>query len=382
MSSERSPMPLWSRVFAQIALSVLLGAASALLLVQPSLYQLRSATTRIEARLEATTPQTPVEVIPLQKNDVYLGLPASLRVGRASPTLPLFRLDSRLAEDLVYAQESFAPAIALTADGWLVTSGAGITPNRVNEIAIGWKGRLYPPQRAIRDTSTGLLYLQIAVTDLPAAALASRVNVELGEPVWLESSSQQYAPNTLVRLGMTTSSQGATYSSDQWNRRYFLAYASVASFASVWNERGQLVGFAEGAKGEVLPADAIRTALTGLLNRGEIRRPSLGVRYVDLGETYTRQTNRESPPKGALLRADKRVSLPAIAPTSPAKSVLREGDIIERIDRDILDGTWTLAERVLEYLPGTSVTISGQRQGKAFEASVTFGDVVTSEVLK
>lgn len=381
MSSVPSPVASWLRILGQVALSALLGAAVAVLLVQPSLQRLQSGMSRLEARLEATTPEAPVEVIPLQKNDVYPGLPASLRVGRASPTLPLFRLDSRSADELVYAQESVAPAIALTADGWLVTSGAGMTPARVQELAVGWKGRLYQPVRVIRDASTGLVYLRIAVTDLPAAALVSRLDVELGEPVWLESSAQQYAPNTLVRLGMATSSQ-LTYSSDQWNRRYFLAYPTLASFASVWNERGQLVGFAEGAKGEVLPADAIRTALAGLLNRGEIRRPSLGVRYVDLNETYTKQTERASPQKGALLRADKRASLPAVMPTGPAKAVLREGDVIERIDRDILDGTWTLAERVLEYLPGASVTIAGTRQGKPFEVPVIFGDVVTSEVLK
>ena len=126
----------------------------------------------------------------------------------------------------------------------------------------------------------------------------------------------------------------------------------------------------------------MRSALTSLLNRGEIRRPTLGVRYVDVSETYSRVTDRAMPQKGALLRAEKRGALPAVAATSPAKNVLREGDVIERIDRDILDGTWTLAERVLEYLPGASVTIGGIREGKPFEARVTFGEARTSEILK
>lgn len=369
------------RGVALVVLSTLLGVAGSLLMIQPALTRLEGAVSRTEARLATTMPETPIEVLPIQNTDVYPGLPTALRVGRASPTLPVFRLDARATEDLLFSHEGIMSAIALTGDGWLVTSGAGITPAKIGEFVIGWKGRLYTPERAIRDTSTGLLYLKIPVTNLPAAAFASRRDVSLGAPVWLESSSQQYAPNTLVRLGMATGSR-VTFSSDQWNRRYFLAYTPITSFASVWNERGQLIGFAEGGKGEVLPADAIRTALTSLLNRGEIRRPTLGVRYVDVYEAYAREAGRDLPQKGALLRADKRLALPAVSPTGPAKTALREGDVIDRIDRDILDGTWTLAERVLEYLPGATVVVAGTREGKPFEARVTFGDVVTSEILK
>lgn len=381
MASESYSSAQIARASGLVALAVILGAASAVFIIQPSIRQLQATTSRLEARLATTEPDAPIEVIPLQKNDVYLGLPPALRVGRASPTLAVFRLDARAADELVFSYESSAPAIALTADGWLVTHGGGIVSSRIQEMAIGWKGRLYQPERVIRDTSTGLLYVKIAATDLPAAALASRVDVELGAPVWLESSAQQYSPNVLVRLGMATGSQ-VTFSSDQWNRRYVLANPSTVSFASVWNERGQLVGCADGSRGEVLPADAIRGALTSLLSRGEIRRPSLGVRYVDVGDTYTRQIERTIPQKGALLRADKRDSLPAVSPSSPAKHLLREGDVIERIDRDILDGTWTLAERVLEYVPGATVLVAGTRQGKPFEARITFGEIVTSEVVK
>ena len=379
-SASDSPVFPW-RSFVQVSLSVLLAVAGAVIAVQPSLDRLSQAVLRLEARVATTTRETPVEPISLQRTDVYPGLPAALRVGRASPTLPLFRLDGRSADDLLFAAESSVSAVAVTGDGWLVTSGLGMTPARLGDLAIGWKGKLYTPDRVIRDTSTGLAYLKIAATDLPAAALAARVDVEIGEPVWLEAAAQQYAPNALVRLGMATTTQ-ATFSSDQWNRRYILAAPAVGSFASVWNERGQLVGLAEGGKGEVLPADAVRSALTSLLNRGEIRRPTLGVRYVDVSETYSRSTDRAMPQKGALLRAEKRGALPAVAATSPAKNVLREGDVIERIDRDILDGTWTLAERVLEYLPGASVTIGGIREGKPFEARVTFGEARTSEILK
>ena len=366
------------RVTLHIGLSALVGGCAAAFVIQPLMIRVDALATRIgEMANQPQTTQTPPTTH--TGTDVYLGLPIALRSGRASPTIPVFRVDPKTASDeLLFTQQSAAPAVALTSDGWVVTSFAALQNTKLADLAIGWKGRLYTPERGVRDTASGLAYLKISANDLPPAALASALDVELGQPVWLESMTQQYAPNTLVRHGMATGSL-ATFSSDQWNRRYILAHTSYAPFASVWNERGQLVGFAESAKGEVMPAEAIRTALSSLLARGEIRRPSLGVRYVDVHDTY-RRDQTASAQTGALLRAEK--TMAAVSPTSPAKQLLREGDIIDRIDRDILDGTWTLAERVLTYLPGSTVALSGTRAGAPLEVRITFQDVLTSEPLK
>lgn len=380
MSTESSSRRLLVAA-GSVVCSALIGGISAVVVIQPALQRVESLGVQITQLIEQRSPTSPTPTTSSTGggSDVYPGLPVAFRSGRASPTIPVFLVDAKTpVDELLHAQSGSFPAVSLTSDGWLVTSSAALRSAKLADIAVGWKGRLYTPTQGIRDTASGLVYLKIGVTDLPPAALASPLDLELGQPVWLESMTQQYAPNTVVRYGMTTGS-ATTFSSDQWNRRYILAYTSYAPFASVWNERGQLVGFAESGKGEVLPAEAIRTALTSLLARGEIRRPSLGVRYVDLRDTY-RHGQVAASQNGALVRGDKQN--PIFTPTSPAKAMLKEGDVIERIDRDILDGTWTLGERVLEYLPGSTVTVAGTRQGKPFEATITFQDVVTSEVLK
>jgi S1-C subfamily serine protease len=61
---------------------------------------------------------------------------------------------------------------------------------------------------------------------------------------------------------------------------------------------------------------------------------------------------------------------------------LADGDVIERIERDILDGTADLGERLFEYRPGASVSVSGRRRKDAFQAEVTLGAEVVSENLK
>lgn len=361
----------------------LAGWVSSLTIIAPGLKRLEQMidqTAQLVPPVETTS--TPVAVIPLESaSAAALGLPPALRVGRASPTLPLFRIDARTPADRVFSSERNGVAIALTNDGWLVTTDAGFsTPPRLADLGIGWKGRVLTPTQGLRDRATGLLYLKLDVRDLPAAALVSRVDVELGQSAWGERLTGQYIPTTISGLGFATSS-ASSWSSDQWNRRFFLAQAVSPIAAPIWDARGQLLGLAlpSAAGATMLPADAIRSGLASILADGQIRRPSLGVRYLELADTFSRQPVVTAQ-KGALLVGEK--GLPAIVAQGPAATALREGDVIERIDQDILDGTWTLAERVQEYRPGTVVTIAGLRQGKPFEARVTFGTVMTSEILK
>ncbi len=371
-----------------VLLAVVFGAGAgwlgSIVIVAPGLRRLEARIDQV-ARENAppTTPATPpLEIIPVEPlPEARMGLPVALRVGRASPTVPIFRLDPRASAERVLASERLAVAVAVTNDGWLVTlDSAFASLPRLAELGIGWKGKLLVPTKGIRDRATGLLFLKVEARDFPAAALATTSDVELGQPVWGERVSGQYLPTALSGLAFTATSS-ASFSSDQWNRRFLLNDVALASATPVWDARGQLVGLAIAAPGgaTVLPAEAVRSALASVLSGGDILRPTLGVRYLELADTFTRQAG-PVPTKGALLVGER--NAPAINPQGPAANALREGDVIERIDQDVLDGSWTLAERVLEYRPGTAVTITGLRQGKPFEARVTFGNVVTSERLK
>ncbi len=62
--------------------------------------------------------------------------------------------------------------------------------------------------------------------------------------------------------------------------------------------------------------------------------------------------------------------------------MLQDGDVIERVEHDILDGSADLGEALLEYRPATTVTFSGTRQGKPMQWTLTLGSVVTSEEVK
>ncbi len=384
-----SPVSVERRVWlVAVLLAIMFGAGAGLLgsvvIVAPGLRRLEQRIDGLASENEPSTPPAapPLEIIPVEPaTDGRMGLPAALRVGRATPTVPVFRLDPRASSARVLASERVAVAVAVTNDGWLVTLDAAFpSMPRLAEMGIGWKGKVLVPTKGIRDRATGLLFLKVDARDFPAAALASPADVDLGQAVWGERASNQYVPTVLTGFGFVATSS-VSFSSDQWNRRFLLDGVALPTATPIWDARGQLVGlgFAAPDGGTVLPAQAIRSALASVLSGGDVRRPTLGVRYLELADTFTRQAGVIST-KGALLVGER--SAAAVSPQGAAAATLSEGDIIERVDQDVLDGSWTLAERVLEYRPGTAVTIAGLRQGKPFEARVTFGSAVTSEPLK
>lgn len=333
----------------------------------------------------SSTQPTPVQIIPVQPTDgAQLALPESLRGGRATPTLSLFRVASGATSQLVYGQDQSASVVALTADGWVVLPTAALPATvKLSELAVGSQHRLFVPKKGLRDRATGLTYLKIDTQNLPVATLVSRTSLELGQSAWREEVPNQYTETALLRVGSLGASS-VPLSSDTWSRRLILTERGTASStAAIWDARGRLIGLADAAGATtVVPADAIRTGLTSLLATGDIRRATLGVHAIDLADTYVSADRAALPTKGAWLQGDRKKTLLAVSATSTAKEVLRENDVIERIDNDILDGTWGLAEHVLEYRPGAEVTLTGLRDGKTFTVPVKFGTAVTSEELK
>ena len=352
--------------------------------VMPSLRQVQDLVSQIQRPVTGpTATTTPVQIIPVQPTIVgSTTLPDALSTGRATPTLALFHTDARTSDTLMFAQDQLAPVVALTADGWLVVPSA-IIPSALHltDLSIGYQHVLYTPKKGMRDTATGLTYLKIDAQNLPVASLVPRVEVELGESVWRETVPNQYVQGAVMRVGSSAAS-ATSLSSDQWNRKFLLSDTAAPAVSAIWDHEGRLVGIADASAAKmVIPADAIKSGLTSLLASGDIRRPTLGVHYIEIADAYAPVNGKKLPEKGALIEGDKHGTVAVLAGGAAAK-VLKEGDVIERIDNDVLDGTWTLAERVLEYRPGSQVAVSGTRDGKPFTAQVTFGSMTTSETLK
>jgi S1-C subfamily serine protease len=221
---------------------------------------------------------------------------------------------------------------------------------------------------------------------LPTPAFVRASDVVPGASVWVESGPRQLAPEILLTVRARPSTDPVP--SNKLSRRFLVSGAKEGrrAGASVWDGAGRLIGLLESSEAggwRVIPAGPIGSTLSQMFSGdGLIRRSTLGVRALDLSTiTFDAATSSLSS-LGAWVRADRKLKLPAVTPSGPSARALSDGDVIERVERDILDGTADLGERLLDYRPGASVAISGRRKNAAFQAEVTLGSEIVSEQIK
>lgn len=339
--------------------------------------------TLLRERSGSTTTTTPVvQIVPVESRPVLPSYPAAFQSRRELPVAAIIRKQPA-ADPTDEEARTVGAAVALTADGWFGTTVSALGNLRITDVVLSVSGKALPITQAVKDTSTDLVFFKVEAADLPVAAFVRAGDVVAGTAVWVESGHGLLRPETVVSV--RARSTGVPVLSEMVTRRFRVTGPSDrASWrgAAVWDGGGKLVGFMNEEKGdswEVVPASFAASALSSLLVDGTITRATLGVRAQDLDSFAFEDDRPEGAPRhGALVKTDRR-TLPAVLPTGPSAQQLKEGDVIERLDRDILDGSADLGERLLDYRPGATVTVTGQRNGESLSAPIVLGSVTTSE---
>lgn len=365
------------------------GVIGGWFLASPLERRLSALETSNAPRPAATSTAPTFQVVPIEARPTVSALPASF-LTRRSPVLGIAKKTDTLktVDERLYGRDrTLAEAVALTSDGWIASTYAAVASFRMSDLVVLWEGKAYPITQAIRDTATGAVFIKIEAHDLPATAFVRADDVVAGSAVWVEPSAKRLYPDTVVDVRARSSTDAI--SSERASRRFVLGMNTDAAWrgSAVWDTSGRLVGLLEshGADGwNVLPASDLSSALGSLLSTKEIRHAFLGVHAIDLGSVALLATSStvRLPEQGAWLKTDHRTGAPAVTLGGPAGTFLKEGDVIERMERDTLDGAADIGERLLDYRPGTTIVFFGQRQNQPFEASIRLGSVVTGESLK
>ncbi len=370
------------------------GYVSFRLFVQPDLARLQE-TVRGFANASGTQPvppkpipvEQPTVVIPLESRPLTPAYPAAFADRRQSSVLRLVKRSVRGSEDPVAPEREIGSAVAITSDGWLAAADTALTGLRLNDLSVAIGGRVLPVERGVRDRSTGIVYLKISANGLPTPAFMRAGDLVAGAPVWMEAMPNQLMPEIVLSSRARLSADPV--SSERAGRRFLISLSKGGSrliSAAVWDGGGRLIGLVEevDAQGQarVIPAASLGSSLSQLLSSGEIRRASLGVRALNLGGVTLDIATSSLPELGAWLRPDRKAGLPAVTLKGPSARLLQDGDVIERIERDILDGGADLGERLLDYRPGVTVNVMGSRRGSGFQVQVPLGSESVSENIK
>lgn len=308
---------------------------------------------------------------------------------RSSPVATIYRKprgvtvdDRSLTDDRMLGQ-----AVALTSDGWFVTTQSVIGAVHVADLSLWHEGVSYVVQRAVLDHTNGTVYLKVQANGLTAPAFGRIPDLALGSEMWLERRAQTFAPSLLTSLTAGLPSIVPAPSEVAVRRLQLDGVTALGDQGSpAWDSDGALLGIIESAPGETLravPASSLSASFGSFLANGEIRHASLGVRTVDLLAWRIDGDRGTLPLRGALLKDDRRAVKPAVALASPAaKAGLKAGDVIVGVERDILDGNQDLGEILSEYRPDTRVIFHLDRAGTTIDVPVILGSAVTSEALK
>ena len=337
-----------------------------------------------------TTSTAPVlSLVPAERPEsVPLVPPAFLKRG-SSAVATLYRKTKGVAFDdrLLGPDRELGRAVALTSDGWFVTSASVFDGLHLADVTLVDDGQSYVVLSGVIDHLNNTAFLKTSATGLPAPAFVQAGEISLGSQVWIESHPNGFISELVVdnRARVVPSD----YASSETAARRFVLSGMTGSEdrgAAAWDPNGSFVGLVESKAGEeirIVPATTIASSFASLLSQNQIVHAQLGVKALDLGAAFVDGSRDGNPETGALLRVAKTDS-----PATKAK--LKTGDVILRVEHDILDGTADLGETLAEYHAGSVLTFRVLRtttdgvttKTADTDVQVSLGSVVTSEPLK
>mgnify|MGYP001565053391 CR=1 FL=1 len=288
-----------------------------------------------------------------------------------------------LLEQLYLPADRRGAGVLLTEDGVGVTTRRAI-PDLTKEIAIVTHDQsVYLTKQFYVDPASDLVFFQMSARGLPVVDYAQVAGVTLGETLLaVARQSTSLVPVVSTTTLATVLQQRVSTRADLLRSSERLSALLQAKESTdipgvpVFTTDGKLVGLHTGTDGDLIPVTTIQTGAQRLQKTGGVSRNVLGVRYIDLAMAKGLLIKPAAEGStGALLAGD--ATTPAVKAKSPAdRAGLRAGDIIVKVNDQVLTATYTLVDAVQAITARGVANLTFQRDGKV--QSVPVGLEVTT----
>ncbi len=245
-------------------------------------------------------------------------------------------------------------ALALTTDGWLVTT-IPIEKSPKSYRIISKSGTVYSVVSVIPDFTTGVSFVKIAAKNLrPIQFSKFSDHASLRQALLLNGwNSAEYMmvgpasyPHPLV-LG------DYIHSTLVIDKRILPERSFALQCLPVLSDSLEVLG-CTAARG-VISFQYLQSALGSVLRNGSLLRPALALHYIDLSQAPLFLGPSDNPQVGAYLQLD---SSPRSLVTSEGREEkLTVGDTITHINDQAVDVTRNLAELLSQYQKGDTVSV-------------------------
>ncbi|RCX16856.1 serine protease Do [Anaerobacterium chartisolvens] len=264
---------------------------------------------------------------------------------------------------------AFGTGVIFKSNGYIITN-AHVVQDMENIIVVLSNGKAYQARLKALDDRTDLAVIKIDKGALTPAVLGDVSDIQVGEEV--------IAIGTPLSLSLRNSATKGIISglnrSIQSDYKFIQSDAAINggnSGGPIVNMQGKVIGINSvkytgiGVEGLTfsIPVDTVKYAIDHFMKYGEIRRPYLGVLFMEgIAARYG-------------LPSMEGLTVTEVEKGSPAeKSGLMADDIILSIDGEDITAIVDFNEKMKSYLPGSTCVFKISRDDVQSEIKVTFGD--------
>ena len=264
--------------------------------------------------------------------------------------------------------------------GWILTNRhvvAGAT-DLVVELKDGLR---YDATAYGIDTLTDLAIVKIEATGLTAAAMGDSDGLKVGELVVAIGSPLGTFDNS-VTSGIVSATGRQISTEGGYLRNLIQTDAAINpgnSGGPLLDSTGAVVGVNTAIArdstgiGFSIPINIARPIMRQALDGQKLTRPYIGIHYVAIN-AQTAKTNSLPVEQGAWIHSTETSGGPSVVANGPAAAAgVRDGDIVTKINDQVIDGVHPLDAVLSQFSPGDKVTLTVLRDGAETTVVVTLG---------
>jgi len=287
-----------------------------------------------------------------------------------------------------YQQKGGGTGFIITSDGIIATNKHVVSEENADYAIITADGKSYKPKILAKDISSDLAVLKIEANGLPVVDLGDSSKLEVGQWVVAIGNALGEFDNTVTvgvisakerQIKASSSPSGAT------EQLTGLLQTDAAinpgnSGGPLVNMAGQVIGVNTAIVGNAqnigfaIPINSVKKTIDQVRTTGKIVRPYIGIRYIPITKEVA-QLNNLPINYGVIIVGGQGEA--AVLSNSPAsKAGLKEGDIIEEINGQIIDETHQLVQQLSNHNVGEEIELKIRRNNKEFNVKVTLEEYI------
>ncbi|MGC3947245.1 MAG: trypsin-like peptidase domain-containing protein [Chryseolinea sp.] len=274
-------------------------------------------------------------------------------------------------------QVSSGSGVIFTADGYIITNNHVI--ESAERIEVLYNKRVYPAELIGTNPSTDLAVIKISETGLPAVALGSSKDVQVGE--WVLAVGNPFSLASTVTAGIV-SAKGRRIGilEDKFPIESFIQTDAAInpgnSGGALVNKNGELVGINSAILSRTgsytgyafaIPVDIARKVFDDLVKYGIVQQGFIGGGIIEYNYENAKKYNLNTN-----VKLYSGVLLESIEKGGPAANAgMKPGDIIIRLNNVETNSQSAFEEEMSYHYPGDKLQVVYVRDGKTNNTSIT-----------